>query len=225
MDVSCFNRLVDVKACKVSAGKIHDCHVIYKKLFPLIVCSILPQDVLISLIQLSSFFNSICSKELGSEELDNLSTLIRETLCWLEMIFPTSFLDIMMHLPVHLAVEAKLGGPVCYRWMYPVEGYLHTLKGYVWNKAHREGSIAEGYISEECMVFYSRFLKDVDTKLSHPEHHESAAVNEPPSGLSIFGNIDYSKNGFIIEKVDSLEMQQTRHYIITNCDEATLWVK
>jgi hypothetical protein len=50
-------------------------------------------------------------------------------------------------------------------------------------------------------------------------------VNEPPSRLSIFGNIDYSKNGFIIEKVDSLEMQQTRHYIITNCDEATLWVK
>jgi hypothetical protein len=109
------------------------------------------------------------------------------------MIFPPSFLDIMMHFPVHLAVEAKLGGPVCYRWMYPVEGYLHTLKGYVRNKAHWEGSIVEGYISEECMVFYSHFLKDVDTKLSHPERYESATVNEPPSRLSIFGNIDYSK--------------------------------
>jgi hypothetical protein len=129
----------------------------------------------------------------------------------------------MMHLLVHLAEEAKLGGPVCYRWMYLIERYLHTLKGYVRNKAHPEGSIAEGYISEECMVFCSRFLKDVDTKLSRPECHESATVNEPPSGLSIFGNI--SKKGFILEKVDSLEMQQMRHYIITNCDEATLWVK
>jgi hypothetical protein len=131
----------------------------------------------------------------------------------------------MMHFLVHLAEEAKLGGPVCYRWMYPVERYLCTLKGYVRNKAHPEGSITEGYISKECMVFCSRFLKDVDMRFSHPEHHERAAVNEPPSGLSVFGNIDYSKKGFIIEKVDSLEMQQMRHYIITNCDEATQWVK
>jgi hypothetical protein len=63
---SCFKRLVDVKACKVYSGKTHDCHVIFQKLFPLIVCNILPQDVLISLIHLSSFFSSICSKELGS---------------------------------------------------------------------------------------------------------------------------------------------------------------
>jgi hypothetical protein len=75
------------------------------------------------------------------------------------------------------------------------------------------------------MVFCSRFLKDVDTKLSRPEHHESAAVNEPPSRLSVFGNIDYSKKGFTVVKLDALEMHQMRHYIITNCDEANLWVK
>jgi hypothetical protein len=75
------------------------------------------------------------------------------------------------------------------------------------------------------MVFCSRFLNDVDMKLNRLERHESAAVNEPPFGLSVFSNIDYSKKGFIIEKVDSLEMQQMRHYIITNCDEATRWVK
>jgi hypothetical protein len=163
---SYFKRLVDVKACKVSAGKTHDCHAIFQKLFPLIVCNIWPQEVSISLIQLSSFFNSICSKELGSKELDNLSTLIRVTLCQLEMIFPLSIFDIMMHLLVHLAEEAKLGGPVCYRWMFPVEEYLRNLKGYVQNKAHPEGPITKGYISEECMVFCSHFLKDVDMKLS-----------------------------------------------------------
>jgi hypothetical protein len=93
------------------------------------------------------------------------------------------------------------------------------------NKAHPKGSIAEGYILEECMVFCSCFLKDVDTKLSRPEHHESATVNEPAFGLSVLCNIDYSKKIFIIKKVDSLEMQHMRHYIITNYDEATLWVK
>jgi hypothetical protein len=113
----------------------------------------------------------------------------------------------MLYLLVHLPEESKLGRPVCYRLMYPVERYLHTLKGYVRNKAHPEGSIAKGYISQECMVFCSRFLKDVDMKLSHLECHESTTMNEPPSGLSVFGNIDYSKKEFIIEKVDSLVMQ------------------
>ena len=135
----------------------------------------------------------------------------------------TFFFDIMMHLPVHLAKEAKLGGPLCYRWMYPIERYLRMLKGYVRNKAHSEGSIADRYISE-CMIFCTRFLDDVHTKLNRLKHHECAAVDEPPSGLSIFANTDYSKKGFTIESISMLEMQRMRHYIITNCDEATPWI-
>ncbi|KAL6637481.1 hypothetical protein ACP70R_025053 [Stipagrostis hirtigluma subsp. patula] len=220
-----FKRFVDVKGCKVSGLKTHDYHIIFQKLLPLAARNILPEDVAIPLIQLSRFFNSLCSKELVADELDKLSILIRETLCRLEMTFPPGFFDIMMHLPVHLAEEAKLGGPVCYRWMYPIERYLRTLKGYVRNKACPEGSIAEGYVSEECMTFCSRFLENVDTKLNRPERHESATVSEPPSGLSIFGDIDYSKKGFVIESVDRFQMQRMRHYMLTNCDEAIPFVK
>jgi hypothetical protein len=99
------------------------------------------------------------------------------------------------------------------------------LKGYVRNKAHLEGSMAKVYISEECLTFCSCFLEDVDTKLSHPERHESAAVNIPPSELSVFGNIDYSKKGFTIETIDRFQIQKMRYYTITNCDEAIPWVK
>jgi hypothetical protein len=162
----------------------------------------------------------LCSKELDAKELANMSTSIRETLCRLEMIFPPAFFDIMVHLPVHLAEEASLGGPVCYRWMYPVERYLCTVKGYVRNKAHPEGSIAEGYITEECMTFCSEFFKDMP---SRPERHESAAVLEPPSGLSVFGDLDYSRKGYSSEMLDDSEMLRIRHYILTNKDEcATL---
>jgi hypothetical protein len=59
------------------------------------------------------------------------------------------------------------------------------VKGYVWNKAHPEGSIAEGYILEECLTFCSRFL-DVDTKDNRVDRHETVTINEPPYGLSIF---------------------------------------
>ena len=151
-------RCVDVNGCKLSGLKTHDLHVILQKLLPLVVRNILPEDVVTPLMELSRFFNSLCSKELEFSEIEKLSTSIRETLCRLEMIFPPAFFDIMMHLPVHLADEARLGGLVCYRWMYPVERYLRTLKGYVKNKARPEGSIAEGYISEECHTFCSRFF-------------------------------------------------------------------
>jgi len=174
-------RCVDANACKVSGLKTHDYHIILQKLLPLVVRKILPEEVVMPLIQLSRFFSALCSKELVEEDLDKLSSSIKETLCRLEMVFPPAFFDIMIHLPVHLAEEAKLGGPVCYRWMYLVERYLRTVKGYVRNKAHLEGSIAK-----ECLTFCSRFL-DVDTKLNHVDRHESTIVNEPPSGLSVFG--------------------------------------
>jgi hypothetical protein len=108
--------------------------------------------------------------------------------------------------------------------MCPVEGYLRTIKGYVRNKAQPEGSIAESYIAEECLTFCSRFF-DVDTKLSRADHHENTVVNEPPSRLIIFSEIDYKRRGNKVKNLENVEHQKMRHYIITNCDEATKWVE
>ena len=36
------------------------------------------------------------------------------------------------------------------------------------NRSHPEGSIAEGYLAEECLTFCSRYLHDVETKLNRP---------------------------------------------------------
>jgi hypothetical protein len=183
--------------------------------FHLVVRNILPEVVVIPLIELSRFFNAICSKELEENDIVKLTTCIRETLCRLEMIFPLAYFDIMMHLPVHIAEEAKVGGHVCYRWMYPIERYLRTLKGYVQNKGHLECSIAEGYISKECMTFCSPVLQDIDTKLTCLEHHESASMNEPPLGPSLFGNTDNCKKGGSMQDVCGEDMQRM-------CDRTTL---
>ena len=79
------------------------------------------------IIELCIFFRELCSKVLNVNELDHLQSRIALTLCHLEKIFPPSFFDIMEHLPIHLAEEAKLGGPVQYRWMYYIERYVDTL--------------------------------------------------------------------------------------------------
>ncbi|XP_057770554.1 uncharacterized protein LOC130990352 [Salvia miltiorrhiza] len=77
----------------------------------------------------------------------------------------------MEHLPIHLPEEAKLAGPVQFRSMYPIERYLCTLKNYVRTRSHPEGSIAEGYLAEECMTFCSMYLTDVESKLNRPNRN------------------------------------------------------
>ncbi|XP_025703438.1 uncharacterized protein [Arachis hypogaea] len=79
----------------------------------------------------------------------------------MKMIFPPSFFTVMVHLMVHLIDELKLGGPVHYR-------YLGRLKQYVRNRAQDEGSIAEGYLSEKILTFYSRYLDNTETRINRP---------------------------------------------------------
>ena len=52
----------------------------------------------------------------------------------------------MLHLVMHLADQALIIGPVQYHWMYSGEQYLYVYKLLVGNRAHPDGSVAEGYI-------------------------------------------------------------------------------
>ena len=54
-------------------------------------------------------------------DIVTLKADIAVTLCELEKIFPPSFFIVMVHLVIHLAAEAKIGGLVHYRWMYSIE--------------------------------------------------------------------------------------------------------
>ena len=72
-------------------------------------------------------------------------------LCLLEKEFPPSFFDPMTHLLVHLVEELHICGLVHSRWMYPLERYMKSLKGFVRNKARPEGGMAEGYALEEAL--------------------------------------------------------------------------
>jgi len=107
------------------------------------------------------------SKGYKLQDMDYLEEEVAQILCQLEMIFPPSFFDIMIQLPIHLPNEVRLGGLVQFRWMYPIERYLCRLKIYVRNKAYPEGSIAEGYLAEEALTFCSRYLHEgVETRLN-----------------------------------------------------------
>ncbi|KAM3320213.1 hypothetical protein P3S67_007413 [Capsicum chacoense] len=79
-------------------------------------------------------------------KLEQLDKSIRITLCKLERVFLPSFFDGMVHLEIHLANKAKLGGPVQFRWMYFIEIFLRTLKGYVRNKSVQEDQLLKAIL-------------------------------------------------------------------------------
>ncbi|CAA2969179.1 Hypothetical predicted protein [Olea europaea subsp. europaea] len=99
--------------------------------------------------------------------MEQLEQNIVVTLCKFEKIFPPGFFDSMEHLPAHLAYEAKVGGHVQYRWMYPFERFLNHLKKKVKNRAHVEASIVEAYLLEETSTFCSLYFDQyIQTRLN-----------------------------------------------------------
>jgi Domain of unknown function (DUF4218) len=108
------------------------------------------------------FFNSICSKVIDPGTLEKLQTDVVVTLYELEMYFPPSFFDIMVHLTIHLVQEIKLCGLIFLQYMYHLERAMGQLKGLVRSRSRPEGSIVEGYISEEVIELYTDFLDGVE---------------------------------------------------------------
>ena len=152
------SRCINITEKKISGLKSHDSHIYMQVLFPHAIRGIVDNVVADPIIEMSRFFKILCSKVLDPVTLLKWESDLAVTLCKMEQIFPPSFFDIMVHLTIHLAYQARVAGPVQYRWMYPIEHYLKKLKDYVMNKAQPDGSIVEGYLVEECSSFCSLYL-------------------------------------------------------------------
>ncbi|XP_059636458.1 uncharacterized protein LOC132278633 [Cornus florida] len=193
------SRCVNVNECKISGLKSHDSHVLLQRLLPLAIRGLLPVDICNAIAELGLFFKEMCCRTLKMDVLEALERDIAVIICKLEMIFPPSFFDIMVHLAMHLPREAIIAGPAQYRWMYPIERFLHTLKSYVRNKARPEGSIAEAYVDNECVTFcasahkatleqentvnvQSRHAKEfprwLETLIKEERYHNKSTIND-----------------------------------------------
>jgi len=155
------SKSVQVGNKKIFGYKSYDAHFRLHYLIQVPIRSIMPHVVAEPLIRLGSFFSSICQKFIQVQDLDYLEVDIIEILCQLEMIFPPNFFDIMMNLPIHLPNEVRLGRPVQFRWIYPIERYLCSKQNL------SRSSIVERYLAEEALTFCSTYLhKDVATRLN-----------------------------------------------------------
>ncbi|KAL3849603.1 hypothetical protein ACJIZ3_011485 [Penstemon smallii] len=204
------SRCVKEKECIVSGLKSHDSHIILQRLLPLATRGYLNKDVYQVLLELSDFFKNLCSKTLYLDVLDKMEKQMVLTLCKLERIFPPSFFDVMIHLMTHLASEAKIAGPVQYRWMYPFERYVR-------NKARPEASIAEQYIDNECMTFCSMYLHNVETRFNRMERNYD--VSEQLGIFSVFACKGRPFGGPKYEELSNSDWKKIHIFVLKNCQE------
>ncbi|CAM8953817.1 unnamed protein product [Rhodiola kirilowii] len=149
--------LVSMKDLRLNGLKSHDCHTLIQQLLPIAIRGVLSSKVRAVVQRLCVIFSSLSTKIVDSSELDKLQDQIVVTLCQLEIFFPPSFFDIMVHLILHLVRETRILGPVYMRWTYPFERYMKILKSYVRNRHRPEGCIVEEYITEEAVEFRTTF--------------------------------------------------------------------
>jgi len=217
------SRCLNAEGTKVQGLKTHDCHILLQRILPAAMRGFLDKDIYEAIAELGKIFRELCSRTLNRDVLAQMKKEIPIILVKLEKIFPPAFFDVMMHLPVHLPDEALLRGPVQYGWMYPIERRLYTLKRYVRNRAWPEGSIAEAYIADECLTFFSRYMDDVDTRFNR-EPRNMGFSNEEAYGVDVFGHgvnftsapeLVYDENGF----------DQMVWFVLNNCSQVETYVE
>jgi hypothetical protein len=74
------------------------------------------------------------------------------------MYFPPAFFDVMVHLLIHIMDDIVHLGPPFLHSMMAFERMNGVIKGYVYNRAHPDGSIAQGFLTEECISFCTNYL-------------------------------------------------------------------
>jgi len=211
---------VSVDDGKITRLKSHDYHVLLQRVLPIALRGFLNKDVSLALIELGHFFQRLCCKTLRKDDLEQLERDIIIILCKLEMIFPSAFFDVMIHLAVHLPREAMYGGPVQYRWMYKIERFLCKLKRYVRNKARPEGSIAEGYIIDECLTFCSMYLTDIETRFNREHRNDDGSSSKDEHVLDIFSKNSRPFRDGIYDVIPKKDFDMARWYVFNNCEEA-----
>ncbi|XP_016185161.1 uncharacterized protein LOC107626774 [Arachis ipaensis] len=202
-------RCVDLRQRKLSGSKSHDCHILMEQLLLILVKNALPSPVSNVIANLSSFFRELCGKAINPMHLTELRNHVVQTLCQMKMIFSPSFFTVMIHLTVHLVDGLLL-----------VDQYLGHLKQYVRNRAQPEGSIAEGYLSEEILTFCSRYLDNIETRINRPRRVDVLHN----SGKSMFPAIGKALGAVSHFKLTPMEKHQAHRHVLVNCDDVVLFV-
>jgi len=79
-------------------------------------------------------------------------------MCEMQKFLPSSFFNSQEHYLIHQVEEIELCGPTHARSMWMVERHLKFMKALVRQRARHEGSMVEGYMVFQTMVYIAQYL-------------------------------------------------------------------
>jgi hypothetical protein len=91
------------------------------------------------------------------------------------MYFSPAFFDTSVDFTTHLIKEIKLLGPVFLNQMYVYERYNGILKSFIRNQAYLEGSMVQGYCTEEAVEWALNYA-DPSNPIAVPKYHHEGRL-------------------------------------------------
>ncbi|XP_057416131.1 uncharacterized protein LOC130710786 isoform X2 [Lotus japonicus] len=102
--------------------------------------------------------------------------------------------------------------------MYPIERYLGTLKSWIGNRACLEGSIAEGYLANECVTFCSCYMEGGHSRSYWSRKNESEIDYSFDKEGSLFPNVGNPYGKVEAFLMDDKTWVQAHRYVLFNCE-------
>jgi hypothetical protein len=117
--------------------------------------------------------------------MQKLEKKISVLVCTMEKIFSLGWFNVIQYLLVHLPWEARVGGPVQFRWMYSQERELKNLRVTMSNKTRVDGCIAGTFTCKEIMNFSNKYFSCANN-VNAPTTWYHIVEEVPLNELSIF---------------------------------------
>ena len=102
---------------------------------------------------------------------------------------------------------------------------MGKLKRFVRNRAHPEGSIAERYLSVECLTFSSMYLRGIHKRWSLKERNNDGWQEEMGVGLSVFSQRVRPLGASKTVRLDNKLLIKARWYVFSNCSEINSYIR
>jgi hypothetical protein len=186
-------KLVSMKDLSITNLKAHDCHVMLTVFLPIIIRAIKPGFLKMAITRMCYFFSKISQKVIDKKELKHLHDFMVETQNQLEMCLPLVFFDIVPHLMIHMVHQIEALGPCYLHEIWSYEWFMSVLSRYVQNRAYPEGSMIEGYSTEEVVDCCQEYLQ-VQRGIGKPDsRHKGRLSGKGTNGRKVFIDEDYKE--------------------------------
>nr|GEY39559.1 hypothetical protein [Tanacetum cinerariifolium] len=184
---SCFKHKVIDNDTNIKGLKSHDYHIMMQRLLPYGLQNYLPDKIAKPIIELCSLFKQICSATLMEDDMLKAQIKVVNILCDLVLIYPPAFFDIMIHLVIHLPLEALEGGPIRPRLFpnkdmkeeFPDWFGLQTRQRHIDNDKDPEDDNDIIHFDNSSDLSLSTSLNDLDNATLHIDG-QSTEVDVPP---------------------------------------------